>query len=67
MSDVRETEEGYFKELTDICSRFFDAYSKGDSGGAVDISEDLHVVRRGGNCCEPPFFLIPPRFFIPLF
>jgi hypothetical protein len=44
MSDVRELEETYYKEITDISVRFFDLYSKGDSGGAVDISDDLHVV-----------------------
>lgn len=41
MSDVREAEEHWYKEMTDICVAFYEKLTKGEIENALDIPDDL--------------------------
>ena len=46
MAEIREHEELFNKDITDICVAFFDKFSKGDVDSSLEIPEDLHIVNK---------------------
>lgn len=46
MSNIRETEEIYYTEVTNVCVRFFELYSKGELETSLEITDELHSLLR---------------------
>ena len=46
IGDIRETEETYFKEVSEVSVVFLEKYAKGEKEEGIEVPDDLHMLLR---------------------